>query len=357
MQVCRELRPRDLQALLLDAAVWLCCDDDTVYKLDTLCFGNLDGGAGTAAYVRRHLEAAGRPVQGDKAVRLSLDEAFFMAYALGILTVHELAPSGRSAPDNGRTASGGAAPRGAGPPAAATAAAAEQQDAAAPAAAASGAPVAPDDAAAHAAAAAAATEPAPAASAAAVPAAAVPEVPAEAGLAAVQLDSGALWRRLQQLRPDFFLLYLAYHHFRSKVGGLGRVVVLCAVCRLGAAGRRAARQCRGCLDSGIPAEACPPQPGFPSILPALQGWIPRTGLQYGADFVLYQRHPALAHSDYAVTIVPLRPGQRPPMGWHDLQISNRLSTQVWDNWGLGPLRTLWLVTRWPTLLASLSSRQ
>lgn len=65
--------------------------------------------------------------------------------------------------------------------------------------------------------------------------------------------------------------------------------------------------------------------------PALQGWIPRTGLQYGADFVLYQRHPALAHSDYAVTIVPLRPSQRPPMGWHDLQISNRLSTQVWDD--------------------------
>lgn len=90
MQVCRELRPRDLQALLLDAAVWLCCDDDTVYKLDTLCFGNLDGGAGTAAYVRRHLEAAGRPVQGDKAVRLSLDEAFFMAYALELLTVHDL---------------------------------------------------------------------------------------------------------------------------------------------------------------------------------------------------------------------------------------------------------------------------
>lgn len=220
MQVCRELRPRDLQALLLDAAVWLCCDDDTVYKLDTLCFGNLDGGAGTAAYVRRHLEAAGRPVQGDKAVRLSLDEAFFMAYALGILTVHELAPSGRSAPDNGRTASGGAAPGGAGAPAAATAAAAEQQDAAAPA---SGAPTAPDDAAAQAAAPAAATEPAPAA------AAALPEVPGEAGLAAVQFDSGALWRRLQQLRPDFFLLYLAYHHFRSKVGGLGGVLVLCAV--------------------------------------------------------------------------------------------------------------------------------
>lgn len=28
----------------------------------------------------------------------------------------------------------------------------------------------------------------------------------------------ALWQRLLQLRRDFFLLYLGYHHFRSKVG-------------------------------------------------------------------------------------------------------------------------------------------
>jgi hypothetical protein len=59
-----------------------------------------------------------------------------------------------------------------------------------------------------------------------------------------------------------------------------------------------------------------------------QGWIPRTGLQYGADFVLYQRHPALSHSDYTVIITPLAPGQRPDIGWHDFQISNRLSTQA-----------------------------
>lgn len=194
LQVCRELRPRRLQGLLLDAAVWLCCDDEVVHSLDTLCFGNLDGGAGTAAHVRGLLEAAGAPVSGDKAVRLSLDEAFFMAYALELLTVHDLR-----------------------------------------------------------------------------------------GGAAVPLDTSALWRRLLQLRRDFFLLYLAYHHFRSK------------------------------------------------------GWIPRTGLQYGCDLVLYQRHPALAHSDYAVTIVPLPPAdgsegraeeRRPAMGWHDLQISNRLAAQV-----------------------------
>lgn len=39
LQVCRELRPLALQALLLDAAVWLCCDGDVCHKLDTLCLG------------------------------------------------------------------------------------------------------------------------------------------------------------------------------------------------------------------------------------------------------------------------------------------------------------------------------
>lgn len=185
LKVYGELKPRGLQALILDAAVWLCCDDGVAHQLDTLCLGNMDGGAGTAAHVRRLLEEAGHAVEGDKAVRLSLDEAFFMAYALGILAVHDVVEG-------------------------------------------------------H----------------------------------AVALDTTALWQRLQQLRHDFFLLYLAHHHFRSK------------------------------------------------------GWIPRTGLQYGADFVLYQRHPALTHSDYTVLIVPLAPGQRPDLGWHDVQVSNRLSTQV-----------------------------
>lgn len=200
LQVCRELKPRNLQALLLDAAVWLCCDEDVAHKLDTLCFGNLDGGVGTAAYVRQVLEAAGQAVQGDRAVRLSLDEAFFMAYALEIMEVHEVPQGGAAAGVSGGEAA--------------------------------------------------------------------------AAVAAVALDITALWQRLQQLRHDFFLLYLAYHHFRSK------------------------------------------------------GWIPRTGLQYGADFVLYQRHPALSHSDYTVIVIPLSPGQRPHLGWHDFQISNRLSTQV-----------------------------
>ena len=46
--------------------------------------------AGTAAYVRGLLEAGGAAVQGDQAVRLSLDEAFFMTWALDMLSVWDL---------------------------------------------------------------------------------------------------------------------------------------------------------------------------------------------------------------------------------------------------------------------------
>lgn len=76
----------ELHGLLRDSAVWMALDHDTVFKLDTLCFGNLDGGAGTAAGVQRRLGAD--RCRGLKAVRLALDEAFFMAHALGVLHVH-----------------------------------------------------------------------------------------------------------------------------------------------------------------------------------------------------------------------------------------------------------------------------
>lgn len=59
--------------------------------------GNLDGGVGTAAHVRDVLAAAGAATSGDRAVRLSLDEAFFMVHALNILTVHEEGPGGGAA--------------------------------------------------------------------------------------------------------------------------------------------------------------------------------------------------------------------------------------------------------------------
>jgi tRNA-intron lyase len=189
LQLYEHLQSRNLHGVLLDAAVWVCAEDDIVHKLDCLCLGNLDGGPETANHVRELLRAAGVDVLGLKAVRLSLDEAFFMAYGLDCLQMHDVVDG-----------------------------------------------------------------------------------------AAVKLDIDALWRRLQAARTDFLMLYLAYHHFRSK------------------------------------------------------GWIPRTGLQYGVDFVLYQRHPALAHSDYSVLIQPIKNTSsaltRPPLGWHDLQVTNRLTGQV-----------------------------
>lgn len=93
MEVIDQLRgnlPHGLHALLLDGTCWVACDEAAVHSLNTLCLGNLDGGAGTAADVRQHLAAAGEAVAGTAAVRLSLDEAFFMAHALRLLTVHDL---------------------------------------------------------------------------------------------------------------------------------------------------------------------------------------------------------------------------------------------------------------------------
>lgn len=34
-----------------------------------------------------------------------------------------------------------------------------------------------------------------------------------------------------------------------------------------------------------------------------KGWLPRSGLLYGADYVLYQLHPEHAHSDYVVSVI------------------------------------------------------
>ena len=89
------------------------------------------------------------------------------------------------------------------------------------------------------------------------------------------------WAHCLAVRGDFAVLYAGYTHFRSK------------------------------------------------------GWIPRTGLQYGAEFVLYQKHPALAHSEYAVLVLPLFQERAPNLSWHDVQIAGRLSAQVcvcWDDY-------------------------
>lgn len=54
----------------------------------------------------------------------------------------------------------------------------------------------------------------------------------------------------------------------------------------------------------------------------------RSGLLYGTDFVVYQMHPGVMHSEYGIMVVPLATPHDPQMGWHDVQITNRLINQV-----------------------------
>lgn len=144
LKIYDELKRRNIQAVLLDSAVWICTEDDVVQMLDSLCFGNLDGGIHTAENIKNLLKTIGKDVPGNKSVRLSIDEAFFMAYALNVLTVHALVIDDPKQEEH-------------------------------------------------------------------VP----PHVPPQPQ--AIELDTDSLWQRLQQSRRDFILLYLAYHHFRSKV--------------------------------------------------------------------------------------------------------------------------------------------
>ncbi|PNW86818.1 hypothetical protein CHLRE_02g096900v5 [Chlamydomonas reinhardtii] len=98
------------------------------------------------------------------------------------------------------------------------------------------------------------------------------------------LDEQGLWDACRAIRSNFVTSYAAYHHLKAK------------------------------------------------------GWIPRSGLLYGVDYVVYQLHPVGAHSDFGVLVIPLGPGgeqegpgagpHTPPMRWLDLQITNRLINQV-----------------------------
>ncbi|KAK3262511.1 hypothetical protein CYMTET_28637 [Cymbomonas tetramitiformis] len=67
-------------------------------------------------------------------------------------------------------------------------------------------------------------------------------------------------------------------------------------------------------------------------------WLPRSGLQYGAHFVLYRRHPSECHSDYVAVVLdsqstseplPLAPaaGEHFP-AWTDVQATGRTALQV-----------------------------
>ncbi|KAL3161276.1 hypothetical protein ABBQ38_009634 [Trebouxia sp. C0009 RCD-2024] len=73
-----------------------------------------------------------------------------------------------------------------------------------------------------------------------------------------------------------------------------------------------------------------------------KGWIPRSGLQYGTDLVLYEEHPSLVHSTMCVIIVATAPpashtdqissstshGTDGALPWHDVEGINRLCIRV-----------------------------
>jgi len=87
LKIYEYLRESCLKGILMDAAVWICVSDDVVKQLDYACFGNLDGGHGMTAYIRDVMSNIGveLPETCRNTVRLSLDEAFFMHYALKVL--------------------------------------------------------------------------------------------------------------------------------------------------------------------------------------------------------------------------------------------------------------------------------
>ncbi|KAL0022657.1 hypothetical protein WJX79_005045 [Trebouxia sp. C0005] len=102
----------------------------------------------------------------------------------------------------------------------------------------------------------------------------------------------SLWHSFVHGNEGFVHSYVAYHHFRSK------------------------------------------------------GWIPRSGLQYGTDLVLYKQHPSLVHSTLCILIMPvifskedaeqsttsnpglLVDGQYGNLSWHDVEGINRLCVRV-----------------------------
>ncbi|KAL0483807.1 tRNA-splicing endonuclease subunit [Acrasis kona] len=59
-----------------------------------------------------------------------------------------------------------------------------------------------------------------------------------------------------------------------------------------------------------------------------RGWIVKSGVKYGCDFMLYRLGPELDHSKYCTRIVPIINGQKDEMPWKELQHQSRLSISV-----------------------------
>ncbi|XP_058844457.1 tRNA-splicing endonuclease subunit Sen2 [Acipenser ruthenus] len=87
-----------------------------------------------------------------------------------------------------------------------------------------------------------------------------------------------LWQAFSVIQPSFKTIYMAYHHFRSK------------------------------------------------------GWVPKVGMKYGTDLLLYRKGPPFYHASYSVVVEmvddtfqgkPLR-----PFSWRSLAALNRITVNV-----------------------------
>lgn len=68
------------------------------------------------------------------------------------------------------------------------------------------------------------------------------------------------------------------------------------------------------------------------------GWVVRSGIKFGVDYLLYQRGPAFAHAQFSVVVVPSYRGRRAggnsgakKKGWWWLHAVNRVQSQVLKN--------------------------
>ncbi|KAK3377549.1 hypothetical protein B0H63DRAFT_398226 [Podospora didyma] len=65
------------------------------------------------------------------------------------------------------------------------------------------------------------------------------------------------------------------------------------------------------------------------------GWIPRDGVKFGSDLILYQRGPVFDHSEFSIKIIPSHSGwkehhqyEKRKVSWSDLMGLNRVSSHV-----------------------------
>jgi len=56
-----------------------------------------------------------------------------------------------------------------------------------------------------------------------------------------------------------------------------------------------------------------------------RGWIPRSGLKFGTDFVVYSDRPSVLHAEYCVAVRSVDEG---PFVWKDLTSISRTASGV-----------------------------